>query len=194
MTERSNQASCITASLPPWRALLKGARAREGRQPSARWLQLATLGLDGTPRVRTLVFRGWHGGDLLELYTDTRSAKFEELVQQPQVELCWLLPKAKQQYRLRGTWMRQAQNSNVQSWQSLSPQGRALWGWPAPGQPLERGADFPEELDDTVAIPENFLVLQLQINRAELLDLTRHPHQRILWCRDDAWREQQLNP
>ena len=177
MTERTNASSGTTSTLPPWRPLLKGAREREGRQPAARWLQLATTGLDGTPRVRTLVFRGWHGGDRLELYTDTRSAKFEELMQQPQVELCWLLPKAKQQYRFRAKWLREEQNNNAERWQNLSPQGRALWGWPPPGLPLERDADFPEQLDDSVALPENFLVVQLQINRVERLHLTHHPHQ-----------------
>ena len=45
--------------LPPWRALLRGARQREGRSAGATWLQLATAAPDGTPRVRTLVFRGW---------------------------------------------------------------------------------------------------------------------------------------
>ena len=194
MTERTNASSGSTSTLPPWRPLLKGAREREGRQPAARWLQLATTGLDGTPRVRTLVFRGWHGGDRLELYTDTRSAKFEELMQQPQVELCWLLPKAKQQYRFRAKWLREEQNNNAERWQNLSPQGRALWGWPPPGLPLERDADFPEQLDDSVALPENFLVVQLQINRVERLHLTHHPHQRTLWCREDGWCEQKLNP
>ena len=51
----------MTEVLPPWRPLLRGARQREGRSPQARWLQLATLGCDGAPRVRTLVFRGWAG-------------------------------------------------------------------------------------------------------------------------------------
>jgi len=194
MTELTNASSGTTSPLPPWRPLLKVARAREGRQPAARWLQLATTGLDGTPRVRTLVFRGWHGDDRLELYTDTRSAKFAELMQQPKVELCWLLPKAKQQYRFRAKWLREEQNSNAERWQSLSPQGRALWGWPPPGLPLERDADFPEQLEDSVALPENFLVVQLQIYRVERLHLTYHPHQRTLWCREDDWCEQKLNP
>lgn len=185
--------SSSDSPLPPWRARLRGAREREGRQPTARWLQLATTGLDGTPRVRTLVFRGWAGSDRLELYTDARSTKFEELMQHPQVELCWLLPKAKQQYRLRGTWRQDAPDNRVQRWTSLSPQGRALWGWPAPGQPLQSESDFPAELEPE-PIPEHFVVLQLEIHRAELLDLTRHPHQRILWCRDNNWREQALNP
>jgi PPOX class probable FMN-dependent enzyme len=89
-------------SLPPWRPLLRGARQREGRSPQARWLQLATLGSDGAPRVRTLVFRGWAGPAELDLLTDSRSGKASELIAQPRLELCWLLPKARSQFRLRG--------------------------------------------------------------------------------------------
>ena len=57
-------------------------------------MQLATVATDGTPRVRTLVFRGWSDDDAFDLLTDDRSAKPAELRQQPAVELCWLLPKA----------------------------------------------------------------------------------------------------
>ena len=80
--------------------MLRGAREREGRSPAARWLQLATVAPDGTPRVRTLVFRGWADGAALDLLTDGRSAKPAELRHQPAVELCWLLPKARCQFRL----------------------------------------------------------------------------------------------
>ena len=131
--------------LPPWRQRLRGALKREGRQVSARWLQLATVTSDGTPRVRTLVFRGWNGADQLELYTDGRSSKIAELNHQPQVELCWLLTKAKQQYRLRGTAAQVAASPDQAQWRSLSPSGRALWGWPHPGQPFEPAAPFPQE-------------------------------------------------
>ena len=57
-------------ALPPWRPLLRGAREREGRQPQARWLQLATVATDGTPRIRTLVFRGWAGAPFPSELTD----------------------------------------------------------------------------------------------------------------------------
>ena len=53
----------MTEALPPWRPLLRAALQREGRSVSARWVQLATNGRDRTPRVRTLVFRGWSGVD-----------------------------------------------------------------------------------------------------------------------------------
>ena len=94
----------MAVPLPPWRPLIRAAQQREGRSPAARWLQLATVALDGTPRVRTLVFRGWGGPDQLDLLTDARSAKAPELEQQPAMEICWLMPKAKQQFRLRGCW------------------------------------------------------------------------------------------
>ena len=180
--------------LPPWRARLRGARQREGRQPTGRWLQLASVAADGTPRVRTLVFRGWAAPDQLELFTDGRSAKSDELNRQPQVELCWLLPKARHQYRLRGQMTTLPIGEAEPRWRALSPQGRALWGWPHPGQTFQPEAAFPLELTNATAMPDHFLVLQLTISRVELLDLSQHPHQRLLWRAADGWAEQRLNP
>ena len=184
----------MEGALPPWRQRLRGALKREGRQVSARWLQLATVAADGTPRVRTLVFRGWSGAAQLELYTDGRSSKTAELTHQSQVELCWLLSKAKQQYRLRGTAVQVAAAADQSQWRSLSPSGRALWGWPHPGQPFQSEAPFPQELPEDAPIPEHFIVVQISIQQVELLDLSHHPHQRLRWRHDDGWREQRLNP
>ncbi|WP_392345980.1 pyridoxamine 5'-phosphate oxidase family protein [Parasynechococcus sp.] len=92
----------ITEAMPPWRPLLRAAMQQEGRSVAARWVQLATTGRDGAPRVRTLVFRGWVGADQLELFSDQRSEKVMELANDGASELCWLFPKARQQYRLRG--------------------------------------------------------------------------------------------
>jgi len=130
-------------ALPPWRPLLRAAREREGRQPQARWLQLATVAADGTPRIRTLVFRGWAGAAALDLLTDARSAKVDELGRQPAVELGWLLPKARCQFRLRGSLLTLPAEENSREaqlhWQALSPSGRAVWGWPQPGAPSRLG-------------------------------------------------------
>ena len=69
-------------ALPPWRLLLRGAREREGRSAAALWLQLATVAGDGTPRVRTVVFRGWADDAVLDLLTDGERRQFESLVAQ----------------------------------------------------------------------------------------------------------------
>ena len=185
-------------ALPPWRPLLRGAREREGRSPAARWLQLATVAPDGTPRVRTLVFRGWAEAAALDLLTDGRSAKPAELRQQPAVELCWLMPKARCQFRLRGAvlilpldveW-----EERLRHWQGLTPSGRALWGWPEPGAPLDAAAAFPAELADDTPMPEQFQLLCIDLVQVELLELKDHPHQRRRWRREASWSEERLNP
>lgn len=45
-------------------------------------------------------FRGWADTAAMNLLTDGRSTKAAELKHQPAVELCWLLPKARCQFRL----------------------------------------------------------------------------------------------
>ena len=184
--------------LPPWRPLLRGAREREGRSPMGRWLQLATVAPDGSPRVRTLVFRGWGGPAALDLLTDGRSAKPAELGHQPQVELLWLLPKARSQFRLRGGLERLEPGlllrERQRHWQALSPSGRALWGWPTPAAPFDTPAPFPTELADDVPMPENFLLLRFSLSQVELLELVGHPHRRRRWRRESGWTEEALNP
>lgn len=185
-------------ALPPWRPLLRSAREREGRSPQARWLQLATVAADGTPRVRTLVFRGWAGSTALDLLTDGRSAKPAELAHQTAVELCWLLPRARSQFRLRGSLQtlppEQEQRERERHWQMLSPGGRSLWGWPPPGEPLDREAAFPEQLPDGSAMPDHFLLLRIALSQVEVLELTGHPHRRRCWRESTDWVEEPLNP
>ena len=184
--------------LPPWRLLLRAARQREGRNPQARWLQLATVAADGSPRLRTLVFRGWAGPAQLDLLTDGRSAKRAELQAEPRVELCWLLPKARAQFRLRGhclTLNAEAERlARQQHWQQLRPEARALWGWPPPGAPLDAAAAFPAALADGTPVPDCFAVVRIALEQVEWLELTGVPHQRRRWRADSGWQEEPLNP
>lgn len=187
-----------TDPLPPWRVLLRGAREREGRAPQARWLQLASVAADGTPRVRTLVFRGWAGPAALDLLTDARSAKPAELALQPAVELCWLLPRARAQFRLRG-WRQELPaalelQERQRHWQALTPGGRAVWDWPSPGAALDPEAPFPSELPDGAPLPEHFQLLRIALSQVELLELTAQPHRRRRWRVETRWSEESLNP
>lgn len=185
-------------SLPPWRPLLRAAQQREGRSPSCRWLQLATIASDGTPRVRTLVFRGWSGPAVLDLLTDGRSAKAGELQNSADVEICWLLPRARSQFRLRAKrvdltaaeLLRQRQHH----WINLTSSGRALWGWPEPGRAFEPEASFPSELDESTPIPSHFDLLSFGVSQVELLELGGQPHRRRRWLATTTWSEELLNP
>jgi len=191
-------AAPTSRELPPWRPLLRGARQREGRHPQSRWLQLATIGTDGAPRVRTLVFRGWAGPAVLDLLSDSRSAKAAELIREPRVELCWLQPKARCQFRLRGQrLLLPAEHDHAarhQHWQQLHPGARALWHWPEPGAQLDPSAPFPSELADGTPLPDCFALLRIALEQVELLELTEHPHQRRRWRADQGWAEEWLNP
>ena len=88
--------------MPPWLFLINAAQRKELKSISSRWVQLATIGIDNTPRVRTVVFRGWSRYYEMEILTDKRSQKFNELDLNNNVEICWLFSKAKCQFRLRG--------------------------------------------------------------------------------------------
>ena len=188
----------ITKAIPPWRPLLRAAMQREGRSVAARWVQLATTGRDGAPRVRTLVFRGWTGTEQLELFSDQRSEKVKELANNGAAELCWLFAKARQQYRLQGMvqLITVAEQPELcqNRWHKLSDTGRAVWGWPTPADPLDPSAAFPEQLSETSPLPEHFVVLQMQVNTVERLNLGPHPHQRTRWTATTRWQEQPLNP
>jgi pyridoxamine 5'-phosphate oxidase len=145
-----------------------------------------------------LVFRRWINGDQLDLFSDQRSDKIDELNHQRHVELCWLLPKARQQFRLRGSISSFTTTTEPElcrtAWLSLTPQGRAVWSWPHPGQPFQADADFPEDVDDSMPMPDHFIVLRLKLDQVEQLDLKPHPHRRVRWCAADNWSEQRLNP
>tara|TARA_B100001250_G_C19578664_1_gene690974 strand:- start:337 stop:576 length:240 start_codon:yes stop_codon:yes gene_type:complete len=75
--------------MPPWFSHICAAQKKESRLDSSRCIQLATIGIDSTPRVRTVVFRGWSNLYEMQIYTDKRSQKFKELDLNNNVEICW---------------------------------------------------------------------------------------------------------
>ena len=64
-------------NLPSWRQDLNSSRRKEGESPSNRWVQLATVKDKNQPRLRTVVFRGWHKDTSMIIFTDRRSEKIE---------------------------------------------------------------------------------------------------------------------
>jgi pyridoxamine 5'-phosphate oxidase len=192
-------------SLPPWRTPLARALHRNRSLPNARYLQLATIDLQGYPANRTVVFRGWHNPySELQFVTDVRSAKIAQILHHPQAEACWYFPKTREQFRIRGHLKlidRTSLSDNLadcrqQAWQQLSLKARPQFFWPTPGQPRDEEALFAadESLDLTIP-PDNFGLLLLVPQRVDHLELKGEPQNRWLYeLLDDHWSMIAINP
>src|SRR5213076_1793941 len=85
----------------PWFPALLAALDRQGDDPAARFVSVATVRPDGRPVNRTLVCRGFHG-ERPYFTTDARSAKVEQVVRNPSAAACWYFAAAREQFRLSG--------------------------------------------------------------------------------------------
>ncbi|MFM7406931.1 MAG: pyridoxamine 5'-phosphate oxidase family protein, partial [Cuspidothrix sp.] len=87
-------------SLAPWRSLISHALHRNRSLVYSRYVQLATVGENGLPANRTIVFRGFlEDTNQLKFITDIRSQKAEQISKQPAAEICWYFPNTREQFR-----------------------------------------------------------------------------------------------
>ena len=177
-------------NLPEWRLAIKSSNNKEGKSISKRWVQIATASKDNLPRLRTVVFRGWSETQSMFIYTDRRSEKINDINNNNNVELLWLFPKSKSQYRFKGKAYEIKEN--IKFWNNLSENSKATWFWPNPGKPLSQKSayDTPKKLER----PETFTVLEVKINYVELLKLERPIHKRCCWSKKYGWKRFELNP
>ncbi len=192
--------------LAPWRSLITHALYRNRSLPSARYLQLATLGLDGFPRNRTVVFRGFREDtNQLQMVTDNRSEKYQQILKQPVGEICWYFPKTREQFRLRGQLLLVSDHttdSNLSkarclAWQELSDAARIQFAWPIPKQPLSKDKNAFKPLYISQDRPlTNFTLVLLDPIEVDHLELRGEPQNRYLYTLNESlnWNCQQVNP
>ena len=160
--------------MPPWLLLIKSAQRKEARRDSSRWMQLATIGVDNTPRVRTVVFRGWSKSYEIEVFTDKRSQKYHELDLNNNVEICWFFSKAKCQFRLRGKSIFDFGKDSIHHWNQLSEHSKLMWSWPKPGNKFNfnNKNDLAEKNNENIS--NNFSLLKIDVNYVDQLILNKH--------------------
>ena len=180
--------------MPPWLSQLSSAQRKESKLHSSRWLQLATIGLDSKPRVRTVVFRGWSKSYEMELYTDKRSQKYHELNLNNNVEICWHFSKAKCQFRFRGSSKIASDKCKVLCWEKLSEQSRSMWSWPVPGNCFVFDQIKDLSVKNNKELSNNFVVLKIYITHVDQLLLNKPIHIRRKWVRKNEWKEERINP
>ena len=195
-----------------WRSHLARSLHQHRNQPEARFLQLATIGLDQRPRNRTVVFRGFLEDsdrfktplrDCLKIVTDIRSQKSAQIAANPWAEINWYFTKTRSQFRILGKLILidqecqdlELQSARTSAWQALSEPARIQFAWPCPREP--RVMDFSEAIPPDFSQPfDSFCLLLLEPTEVDRLELRGTPQNRWLYLRDqqENWIEREVNP
>lgn len=163
------------------------------------FLQLATIGMDGSPQLRTIVLRGCDPVKCTVAFvTDIRSPKVKEIRRDPRVSLIGLDVAAMTQLRLSGSAMIVVDEAERQKmWTSLRNRTLVLFDAPlAPGTPIDDDGGVPAaaEAPSTEAY-ERFALVSVAAERLDWLDLSSEPHQRFAFSsRGGAWERTRLSP
>lgn len=148
-----------------------------GRKAAFTLMQLATIGLDGGPKLRTIVLRGAEPGPgRLSFITDARSAKVREIAANPRVSLCGY-DQTHLQVRIEGrAWIVTDEAERRRVWASLRQHTRRLYD----ALPQETLAAAPADAD----APSGFFCLvTVQAESIDWLDLSAAPHRRVVFHR-----------
>ena len=182
----------LEKNLPSWRQDLKSSRKKEGKSPSNRWIQLATVSKKNEPRLRTVVFRGWHTDSSMIIFTDRRSEKIEHLKFNSNAEILWFFLKSKSQFRFKGKISELSDNKNY--WDTLSEKSKSSWFWGFPGEKVNAKVQSAYKILSNIPKSENFVVLNFEINSVDLLKLEQPIHKRYLWEKIKNWEKIEINP
>jgi PPOX class probable FMN-dependent enzyme len=193
-------------TLAPWRSAIAHALHRNRSLVYARYLQLATVQPNGRPANRTLVFRGFlEDTNQLKFITDTRSAKADQIQQEPWAEVCWYFPNTREQFRITGCLTLVGNDDSHQDlklarisiWQELSDAARLQFAWPHPGKPrVENPEAFAPPAPDPVQPLPNFCLLLLDPLQVDHLELRGEPQNRKFYRRHEnqEWFCEEINP
>ena len=179
-------------NLPSWRQDLKSSRKKEGKLPSNRWIQLATVNEKNEPRLRTVVFRGWRTETSMLIFTDRRSKKMEHIKLNSNAEILWFFFKTKSQFRFKGKVSELIKNEKY--WDTLTAKSKSSWFWEHPGHRVDAERKFSHSIKKDLSKPNNFVVLEFQINSVDLLKLEKPIHMRYIWEKENEWEKVEINP
>ncbi len=184
---------------PAWHERLKKSIAKNKRDAHNRYVQLATIAADGTPRVRMVVFRGFSDDGLsLSIITDTRSQKISELASCSSVEIGWYFTHTREQYRLRCDSKiytatddsQDSLNKRESIWSTLSAAAKEQFFWRTPGVPEGMG----DALSVTETPPDTFAVIVFEPQSVDHLVLAKQQMRTRSELGDAGWSELALNP
>ncbi len=180
-----------------WRLMETGA---EGGHPGFQIMQLATVGLNGAPTVRSVVLRhADRAGRTVRFHTEKSTAKVPELNANPAVALHFYCASENVQLRLAGEAVIEHQGPIADAaWNATKPTSRASYASvPVQGQAIEAGGAFNAVYDPEC--PDNgrsaFCAVTVTVSRLEWLYLhaAGQRRARFVWT-GQAWQGQWLVP
>ena len=184
------------AETPVWLHQLKRAIRGNRRDAHNRYVQFATLGLDGKPRVRMFVVRGYALSEAaFFIITDARSEKVEELAQCPDVEVSWYVTQTRGQFRRQCSAVTHSHGTDADLhrdplWKGLSDATKAQLFWPEPGLPSGEG----QSLEIMMHPPETFTVIECSPQRVDHLVLAKIQRRTLFDLTASGWTEVSVNP
>jgi pyridoxamine 5'-phosphate oxidase len=195
--------------LTAWRSALTAAIHRNRSLVNSRYAQLATIGVDGKPANRTIVFRGFVDDVMpdqsndLKFVTDRRSEKVGQIAQNTWGELCWYFPKTQEQFRILGELAiidhnhpdPAHQKLRRMTWHNLSNRARSAFAWPHPNRDRADASAFaPQEIDPLQPI-DDFCLMLLSPTRVDHLQLKGGPQNRCIHdLIQGQWAQRSVNP
>ncbi len=154
---------------------------------------IATVGADGSPQARIVVFRKFlHEERKLIFHTDLRSPKIEEIRADPRISWLFYHPGEKLQFRIAGeATIHDDENDalKLKQWQATWAFGRRCYMGEAPslivaeatsGMSAELENREPTIEESEVGFP-NFAVVSTQIISIDCLELHAKGHRRSLF-------------
>lgn len=150
---------------------------------------LASIGLDGAPRARTLVLRGFDAPSrTLRLHSDARSDKRAEFARDPRACLHLYDAGHQVQIRLEGQMALHQDDAVADAaWAASRPFSQLCYGIePAPGTPMAAPPLAPTEPAEGRA---HFMALRLTFTRLEWLWLAAFGHRRARFTWSPAGEE-----
>ena len=182
------------SKMPPWFQQISSYHKKESKLPTSKYIQLSTISTDYTPRVRTVVFRGWTDSYKMKIFTDRRSLKINELKFNNNVEICWYFQKSRCQFRLRGIASMDFGKDYITSWDNLNAEAKSTWGWKTPGSKYiyDKNNLIPDSQNSELI--DNFILLKIEIFHVDQLLLSKPNQFRKRWILNKQWDEERINP
>ncbi|KAK6789918.1 hypothetical protein RDI58_013718 [Solanum bulbocastanum] len=157
------------SSSAPWKQLLLNSINSNSHLKHSTYFQLATVGSNGRPSNRTVVFRGFQDGtDKIQINTDSRSCK-----------VCWYFTETWEQFRIHGRVdLIDASNSDPDkleqreaAWFAGSVRSRLQYLGPTPGLPSLDEQPSLDSLDSSAGPVDVFCLLLLDPEQVDYLNL-----------------------